>query len=219
MATPPQTLPPSGPPPPQPRSGSNAVGIALLVVGLIILLSGLAVWGGLQFLAHGVKVHVNNEGGNSKEVSIKTPFGGLDVHKNAGVSEASLGLPIYPDARQAKDEDSASISLGFPGASGLRIVAGKFDSPDSLEKVRAFYQDRLTGQDGAFQPRDLISSDKVDSGLDSGEMGNFVGPDDHGKTVFKIKRKGDERVVALKSQWDGTRIELVRVSKNGAEAN
>jgi len=216
MATtpqPPQTFQSPAPPPP-PRS--NTVGIILLILGMIVLLSGLAIWGGIRFLTHSLKVQVNDEGGNRKEVSIKTPFGSIEANKNGGVSEAALSLPIYPGARQAKDQDSASVSLGFPGSNSFRIVAGKFDTPDSFDKVRDFYQNRLTAQDGAFTKTDHINSD---TNLDSGEIGNFVGVDNEGKTVFKIKLKDDIRVVALKERDGGTRIELVRVGKGGGEPN
>ncbi len=217
MATtpqPPQSYPSPAPPPPRPRS--NTLGIILLIVGMIVLLSGLAIWGGIRFLTHSLKVQVNDEGANRKEVSIKTPFGSIEANKNGGVSEAALSLPIYPGARQARDEDSASVSLGFPGSNSLRIVAGKFDTPASFDKVRDFYQNRLTEQDGAFTKTDHINSD---TNLDSGDMGNFVGIDNEGKTVFKIKLKDDLRVVALTERDGGTRIELVRVRKGGGEAN
>lgn len=181
---------------------------------MIVLLSGLAIWGGIRFLTHSLKVHVNDEGGNRKEVSIKTPFGSIEANKNGGVSEAALSLPIYPGARQAKDEDSASVSLGFPGSNSFRIVAGKFDTPDSFDKVRDFYQKQLTEQDGTFRKTDHINSD---TNLDGGEMGNFIGVDNEGKTVFKIKLKDDMRVVALRERDGGTRIELVRVRKGGGE--
>lgn len=217
MATtpqPPQSYPSPAPPPPRPRS--NTLGIILLIVGMIVLLSGLAIWGGIRFLTHSLKVQVNDEGANRKEVSIKTPFGSIEANKNGGVSEAALSLPIYPGARQARDEDSASVSLGFPGSNSLRIVAGKFDTAASFDKVRDFYQNRLTEQDGAFTKTDHINSD---TNLDSGDMGNFVGIDNEGKTVFKIKLKDDLRVVALTERDGGTRIELVRVRKGGGEAN
>ncbi|HEY6292406.1 MAG TPA: hypothetical protein VI455_12725 [Terriglobia bacterium] len=220
MATasqPPQlSQPPLSPPP---RSGSNIVAIALLTVGLIVLLSVVAIWGGVRFLERGVRVHVNDLGADRKEVSIKTPFGGIEVNKNGGVSEASLGLPFYPAAKRAQDEDSASVSLAFPGKNGLQIVVGKFDSPDSLDKVRDFYQDRLTAQEGPFTRKAKIESNTDAHDLDSGEMGNFWGLGEDGKTIFRMKRKGEERVVALKSESDGTRIELVRIGKSSGEAN
>jgi hypothetical protein len=194
------------------------VAIVLLSVGLIILLSVVAIWAGVRFLARGVNVHVSDAAGDKKEVSISTPFGGLKVNKNSGVTESSLGVPIYPGARPVKDEDSASVSLAFGGSTKLRIIAGKFETPDALAKVRDFYRGRLTTQDGPFTERSKIDSGQ-DFDLESGEMGNFVGFDDEGKTVFKIKRKGEVQVVALKSDGSGTRVELVRVGKGGAEAN
>ncbi|HEV3279245.1 MAG TPA: hypothetical protein VG860_20815 [Terriglobia bacterium] len=214
MATPPQPSQPSQALAPPPRS--NTLGIVLLIVGMIVLLSGIAVWGGIRFLTHSLQIHVSNEGDSRKQVSIKTPFGSIEANKNGGVTESSLQLPIYPGSRQAKDEDSASVTLGFPGSTGLRIVAGKFDTPDPFAKVRDFYEDRLTATSGPF-----TRTDHIDSNTDfhSGTNGNFVGVDDDGKTVFKMKLKDDLRIVTLKENDGATRIELVRVGKGSGEPN
>ncbi len=212
MATTPQ--PPQPYPPQAPSPRSNTVGIILLILGMIVLLAGLAVWGGIRFLTHSVRVTMNDEDGSHKQVSIKTPFGSIEANKNGAVTEAALSLPIYPGAQQAKDEDSASISLGFPNSKALRIVAGKFDTPDSFDKVRDFYQNRLTEQDGPFTRTNRIDSN---TDFDSGENGNYVGVDNDGKTVFKIKLKDDLRVVTLRDKGGETRIELVRISKGQGE--
>jgi hypothetical protein len=218
MATIPQ--PPQPPMAPAPsRSSSNVVAIVLLSVGLVVLLSVMAIWAGVRFIQRGIHVQVADAGGSKKEVSIKTPFGGLEVNKNGTVTEAGLGLPIYPGAKPQKDEDSATVSLGFGGSNQFRIAAGKFETPDSLAKVRDFYQSRLTAEDGPIAERAKIDSGHEDYDLDGGEMGNFEGLDDDGKTVFKIKRKGEIKVVALKNDWNGTRIELVRVGKGTSQAN
>jgi hypothetical protein len=95
-------------------------------------------------------------------------------------------------------------------------VAGKFDTPDSFGKVRDFYQDRLTAQDGPLSHTDNINSN---TDLDGGDVGNFEGVDHEGKTVFKLKLKDDMRVVTLKGSAGGTRIELVRIRKSGGEGN
>ena len=218
MATIPQPPQPPAPPAP-PRSASNIVAIVLLSVGLIVLLSVVAIWAGVRFLERGVKVHVSDAGGNKKEVSISTPFGGLQVNHNGTINETSLGLPIYPGATPVKDSDSATVSIALGGSNKLRVVAGKFETPDSLSKVRDFYRTRLTAEDGAFTEKSKIDSGHDDFDLESGEMGNFVGLDDDGKTVFKIKQKDEVRMVALKSELDGTRVELVRVGKGRGEAN
>jgi hypothetical protein len=178
----------------------------------------MAIVFGLRFLARGVRVNVNGTD-DTKQVSIKTPFGGLEVHKNVGVTEASLGLPIYPGAKASKDEDSASVSLAFGGEHGLRIIAGKFDTSDARDRVRNFYQDRLTAQEGPFTKEEKIDSDTAGFDLDNHHPGNFTGTDHSGKTIFKIKRTDEERVVALDNHDGGTRIEMVRISKKSGEAN
>ena len=219
MASTPQPPMPNGPPPPAPRRQTgNIVAIALLTLGLVVVLSCIAVVFGLRFIAHGVKVNVNGND-DAKQVSIKTPFGGLEVHKNTGVTEASMRLPIYPGARAATDEDSASVSLAFGGAQGLNIVVGKFDTADPKDRVLNFYQGRLTAQEGPFTPEEKIDFDTANFDLDSGKMGNFVGRDHSGKTIFKIRQPGEERVVALEDRDGGTRIEMVRISKKSGEAN
>lgn len=184
--------PPQPPTPPAPaRPSSNIVAIVLLLLALIVVVSGLVVWGGLRYLARGVQVHVS-EAKNGKQVSIQTPVGSLEVKKE--VNEAQLGLPVYPGATRVKDEDSAAISMDFGGEQGVHLVVAKFESTDDLDKVRSFYQDQV-----------------------GGEVTKITEKDREGKTVFEIKHKGQERIIALKSIGAGTRIELVRVEHGRQE--
>lgn len=193
MATSPQ---PPRPPvsPPAPRTGSNVLAIVLLVLALIVVVSSLAVWAGLRYLSQSVRVQVEERGAGKKEVSIKTPIGSLEVHPE--VSEARLGLPIYPGARALKEDGGATVNLDFANEESVRIVAGKFETSDSLEKVKAFYRSRLGAQ-----------------------VTKFIEKSPEGKTVFEIKTSQQEKVVALRSYGDGTRIELVRVSHGHEESN
>ena len=193
MGTYPQ--PPRPPAPPQPSGSRNQlVTIALLLLALIVLVGGIALWAGLRFLSNAVHVQVEHGGGGKKEVSINTPLGSLDV--NQDVDEASLGLPIYPGATRTKDNDSATVSFDFSDEAKLRVLAGKFETSDSFDKVVAFYHDRLGDQ-----------------------VTKFKGKDDDGKTVFEIKHDKQDQIVALKSKGDRTLIELVRVSAGNSEAN
>ena len=197
MATSPQPPRPPVPPAP-PRTGSNVVAIVLLGLAVIVVVSALVLWTGLRFLSHSVQINQRESGAGKKEVSIKTPFGGIEVNKNTSVSESALGLPIYPGAKPVKgeDADSASVNIGLPGEQSVRVVAGKFETPDPIDKVEAFYHGRL-----------------------GSEVTKFTAKDSDGKTVFEIKHKDSERVVALKSVLGATRIELVRVSHGGQESN
>ena len=197
MATSPQ--PPRTPvPPAPPQTGSKVVPIVLLGLAVIVVVSALVLWTGLRFLSHSVQINQRESGAGKKEVSIKTPFGGIEVNKNNNVSESALGLPIYPGAKLIKDGDanSASVNIGLPGEESVRVVAGKFETPDPIDKVEAFYHGRL-----------------------GSEVTKFTAKDSDGKTVFEIKHKDNERVVALKSVLGATRIELVRVSHGGEESN
>lgn len=193
MTTAPQ--PPQPPvPPARPRTGSNVLAIALLVLALIVLVSVITVWTGLRFLSHSVQVHVNNGQGDKKEVSIQTPVGSLEVRKD--VDEAQLDLPIYPGAKRVQDHDAATVNMEFGGEEGVRVVVAKFETSDPIEKVRNFYQERV-----------------------GTEVTKFIEKDSEGKTVFEIKHGGQEKIVALKSGFGGTRIELVRVVHGRAETN
>jgi len=193
MATGPQPPHPPAPPPPV-GSHSHLVAIALLFLALVVLIAGVAVWGGLRFLSRTVHIQVDQGGGNKKEVSIKTPLGSLEV--NHELSETSLGLPIYPGATRLKDNDSATVNINIANATKVRVLAGKFETPDSVEKVAAFYHDRLGDQVTKFKERDQ-----------------------EGKTVFEIKHDRLDKVVALKNDGGMTIIELVHVAEGAAEGN
>lgn len=192
MATNPQ--PPRPPAPPQPPgSRGNLVAIALLLLALIVIVGSLGVWVGLHLLSSAVHVNVNHAGGN-KEVSINTPLGSVEV--NHDLNEANLGLPIYPGATRLKDHASANVNLDIADEAKVRVLAGKFETSDSVDKVRAFYHDRLGDQVTKYREKD-----------------------EEGKTVFEIKQGKQDKVVALKSDGVKTIIELVRVSEGSPEAN
>jgi len=189
----PQAPPPPAPPQP-PRSGSNIVAIALLVLVLIVLISGIAVWTGLRYLTHNFQVHVQDKGGSQKEVSIDTPVGSMQVHHD--VDENNLALPIYPGSIRVRDQDSASVDLGFGGEAGLHIVAARFETSDSLEKVKAFYKQHL-----------------------GSEISKFTDGGPNGKSSFEMKNKDLERVVEIETAGSKTVIKLVRIAVGKGESN
>jgi hypothetical protein len=209
MATTPQS--PRAPvPPPPPRSGNYGVTIALLILGFIVLFCGMAIWVGFRVLTRGVHVSVNDSGGANKEVSIKTPFGGIEVNKD--VSAASLGIPMYPGATRRSGHDDASVNMNF-GDNMLRLTVAKFHSSDSFDRVKSFYEDRLTAEAGKF----TLNNTTFDSNNRDKEEGNFIRKDREGKTVYEIKRHDSEKVVAIKDEGDGTSIDLVRISHGKEE--
>ena len=107
----------------------------------ISLLAGLALATGLA----GCRVHVDKDAnGEDKTVQVDTPFGGIHVNTDQ-TTAANLGLPVYPGAEPVRDNDkhkSADVHLGF-GEWELRVRAVSYATPDSQEKVTAFYKKAL----------------------------------------------------------------------------
>lgn len=193
MATSPMPPRPPSPPPP-PRSNSNYIAIAFLLLALLVVVVGVAIWGGLGLLSRAVHIHVNEQGAGKKEVSISTPVGSLEVNRD--VNEASLGLPIYPGATRIVDKGSATVNIDIADETKVQVLAGKFETSDSTDKVRDFYHARLGDQVTKYRDRD-----------------------ENGKTVFELKHDKQDKVVTLKYDGDKTIIELVRVSEGNSEAN
>ena len=193
MATKPQ--PPRPPAVPQPPgNGSHFLAIAMLLLALIVVLGAVGVFVGVRVLTNAVHVNVDRADSGKKNVSIKTPLGSLEV--NQGVNEASLGLPIYPGATRIKEHGSATVNFDIADEAKFTVRAGKYETPDSIGKVAAFYHDRLGDQVTKYTERN-----------------------EEGKTVFEIKHDKQDKVVALKISGDKTVIELVRVSEGQSEAN
>jgi hypothetical protein len=115
-------------------------GVLRKMFGLTALGIGLAALG----LA-GCRVHVDKDAsGKEKKVQIDTPFGGVHVNTDQ-TSAADLGLPVYPGADMVTDDEhhkSADVHLGF-GDWQLRVKAVSYGTPDSQEKVAAFYKKAL----------------------------------------------------------------------------
>lgn len=120
----------------------GALKVILLVLGgilLLLIVAGVAaVWG----LKRYARVDVERTAGG-KRVQISTPFGELRVDKADAIA-AEMKLPIYPGA--VPKEQSASVKLrGRAGEEegGLDITVAEFLTPDSLEKVDAYYRQQL----------------------------------------------------------------------------
>jgi hypothetical protein len=102
---------------------------------------GLALAAGMT----GCMIHTEKgANGEDKNVQVDTPFGG--IHVNTDQTTASdLGLPVYPGAQTVRDDDkhkSADVRLGF-GEWELRVRAVSYATPDTKEKVTAFYKKAL----------------------------------------------------------------------------
>ena len=79
------------------------------------------------------------------KVDIQTPLANLKVNTDEK-SATDNGIPVYPGAhlRPAENGDNhaANVNIGAMGF-GLKVVAAEYETDDSPEKVKAFYQDKM----------------------------------------------------------------------------
>jgi len=100
---------------------------------------------GTLLAATGCHISVDKgQNGEDKNVRIDTPLGGLHVRSDQ-TTAADLGLPVYPGAEVAPDQQgdkSADVHLGF-GKWQLHVRVVTYETPDPQNKVVAFYKDAL----------------------------------------------------------------------------
>lgn len=191
-----------------------AISASVLAACLSLLLTGCV-----------VKVDKNNQGSQKKDnVSVVTPFGGVHVQTNQ-LSAADLGMPVYPGATLAtgsgNDHDkSANIDMGF-GPWQMRLKVVHYTTPDSQDKVAAFYRKAL-GQFGTVIACNGDSADGTPSRTDQGLTCNEH--DHHGNVNVNVQgyqpgqgfnlRAGSvhhQHIVAFDDSNGGTKFTIVEM--------
>lgn len=161
-----------------------------------------------------------NDRHNSKDgeahVDIKSPMGDLHVSEEADIRDS--GLTLYPGAKPApkdnsEDKKSANVNLSLPGFS-LKVVAAEFLSEEAPEKVIAYYDKELQKYGKTIQCKGAWSGGHVESSPGKEEASKPVscGNSGSGDSVeLKVGTEGNQHVVAVKPNGQGTRFALVYV--------
>jgi len=193
--------------------GIRGMGAALVALALV------------AFTTTGCRVHVEKgANGEDKNVQVDTPFGGVHVNTDQ-TTAADLGLPVYPGAQlvTAENDKSADIRMGF-GEWQMRIKVVNYSTPDSEDKVTAFYKKALTRYGDVIACQDktpvgeptktsegLTCDDKHGGNLQVNDNGTSYGYHS-GSNGFELKA-GSERhqhIVGFQSSAPGhTRFALV----------
>lgn len=133
-----QPAPASYPPAPPPTvSGGGALKIILIIVGVFVLLGVLAagvIGFGVWRVSRAVRINSKGDG-----VSLSTPSGIITTGTASSVSEADLGVPVYPGAASGE----GSMNIKTPAGSMITAI---YLSPDPVSKVVDFYKARLGDQ-------------------------------------------------------------------------
>lgn len=110
-------------------------------VRLLERVSVVALTAGVLLAGCSVRVNKNNNG-EDKDVSIHTPFGGMEVRSKGGVA-VDTGLPVYPGAvldpgKNGKDK-SVDLHMGF-GPWQVKVQVASYITQDPNSKVQDFYK-------------------------------------------------------------------------------
>lgn len=168
-------------------------------------------------------VSVDDKDKDKQKVDISTPFANLKVNTDEKAA-ADNGIPTYPGAhlrpKENGDSHSANINIGALGF-GLKVVAAEYETNDSPEKVKAFYQDKLksfgnvlvcNGHDSGSDVHINAKGDDEDKALScSGSHGDGW--------ELKVGTSSDEHLVSIEPHGSGTRFGTVLIRTRSKEGS
>jgi hypothetical protein len=141
--------PANAPPAPAQAQSASAVKIILIIVAVFVgigILGTAAFFFGVWKLAHSVKV--DRQG----RVGISTPLGSVTTN-SAPVTEAEVGVPLYPNAERSEGSVNITTAKGS-------MATYVFTTSDSPAQVMQFYRSKLDPKTSFVETPDggMISS-------------------------------------------------------------
>ena len=165
-------------------------------------------------------IHVDDKDKEAKKVDIQTPLANLKVDTSAASTDN--GIPVYPGATPRPEDNGdkhrANVNIGAMGF-GLKVIAAEFNTPDSPEKVKAFYLDKLAkfGKVLECSGTDSGGADvKMDKGDDLDKPVTCNNSKGDG-VELKTGTNGNQHLVAIRPDRSGTRFGTVLVQIHGKE--
>ena len=172
-------------------------------------------------LMSGCRVESNKQGGN-ENVKIATPFGGMQVKTNDATVLEGMGLPAYPGAvlvKKENDHGAADVNMSF-GSFHLRVKAASYRTPDSPDKVEAFYRKAL-GRYGSViecsNEKPVGEPTRTEEGLtcDNDKKHVEINDDMSRKMELKAGSRQHQHIVAIDPEGTGTKLGLVALDLPG----
>jgi hypothetical protein len=170
----------------------------------------------------GCRVESNKQGDNNN-VKIATPFGGMQLKTNDASVLEGMGLPPYPGAtlvKKDKDNGAADVNMSF-GRFHLRVKAASYRTPDSPDKVEAFYRKALAQYGEVIKcsnDRPVGDPQSTTDGLtcDNDKKQHVAIDDDMSRKMeLKAGSKQHQHIVAINPEGTGTKLGLVALDLPG----
>ena len=184
-------------------SNHRCAGISLSVTLALAALAGCS-----------ISTHKDSATGKEKDVDIRTPFGSISVHKDASDAKET-GLALYPGAQLKKDlddhEGGANVNISSP-LFGIKVVAVKYQSDDSPEKVLAFYRKDMARYGNVVACSGGFNMSFRHHDRDAEVTCDGRGGSEHRyQEELKVGTENNQRVVAIKPNGNGSEFALVYV--------
>jgi hypothetical protein len=152
--------------------------------------------------------------GADKDVDIRTPLGSISVHKGETDPKAT-GLALYPGAQLKKDLDgdkggaNVNISSSF---FGVKVVALKYQSSDSPDKVLSFYRKEMAKYGKVVDCTGGFTMGFHHHGRDAEvSCDDHNGGDHEYREELKVGTENNQRIVAIRPSGNGSEFALVYV--------
>ena len=163
-------------------------------------------------------IHVSDKDKEKQKVDIQTPIANLKVDTSSQAT--NNGIPVYPGAkpREAdKDGDKHRANVNIAGLGfGLKVIASEYVTPDSPDKVKTFYEDKLKEFGDVLVCKGRGSSEDV-SVRGHGDD-KLTCKDSHGDGwELKTGTQRNQHIVAIQPDGSGTRFGTVLVQIHGKE--
>jgi hypothetical protein len=156
-----------------------------------------------------------------KKVEISTPLGGLKVRKDIDLKE--LGLTPYPQARllpaeQGSGDSSANVNISTPFFA-LKVIAAKYESDDTPEKIIDFYRKDMARYGKVIQCKGAgHNGSHAESGKDDDTKLTLSCDDSDSEdknTTLKAGQGQSQHMVEIEPQSKGAHIGLVYIQMRG----
>jgi hypothetical protein len=165
----------------------------LLSVISVFLIAGLLISGcgrdkdSFTASTPGGKVTVNTDKSGQGTVQIETKDGTVVVTGQQGgtVTEAQLGVPVYPGATVKGSSKMEGAATGGQGSIEMYTLM----TPDNLEKVTAFYKSNLKNVKNSFVQGSGDQGMAMFSIGDDGAISVNIVSDKNKETVIQVAKK------------------------------
>jgi len=175
----------------------------------------------LTTLLAACSIHVDDKDKDAKKVDIQTPLANLKV--DTSQNSTDNGIPVYPGATprpaEGDNQHRANVNISAMGF-GVKVIANEYVTPDSSEKVKDFYLDKLKKFGNVLECKGTGGHGDRHGDWNSNEADKPVTCAGASGPGWELKTgtEHNQHLVAIKPDGTGTSFGTVLVQIHGKES-